>query len=54
MKANYLFIQPLEGFDIISTTLVVNAQTLKKHDRVEFTISFSAKGPFAEHLQLVN
>jgi tetratricopeptide (TPR) repeat protein len=54
VKASYLFIQPTEGFDIISSTLVVNGVVLKKHDKVEYTLSFSAKSPFAEHLQLVS
>jgi tetratricopeptide (TPR) repeat protein len=54
VKASFLFIQPTDGFDIISTTLVVNALALKKYDKVEYALSFSAKGPFAEHLQLVN
>jgi hypothetical protein len=54
VKASYLFVQPTEGFDIISTTLVVNGVALKKSDKVEYALSFSARGPFAEHLQLVN
>ena len=54
VKASYLFIEPIEGFDIISTTLVVNGLALKQYDKVEYTLRFSAKGPFAEHLQLVN
>ena len=54
VKPSYLFIQPTEGFDIISSTLVVDGVILKKHDKVEYTLSFSAKGPFAERLKLVS
>ena len=54
VKPSYLFIQPTEGFDIISSTLLANGVTLKKHDKVEYTLSFSAKGPFAERLKLVS
>lgn len=44
VKASYLFIQLREGFDIISTPLVVNAPALKRHDKVEVTLDFSVRG----------
>jgi len=52
-KPSFIFIQPNDGPDVISATTVINGVQLKKGDKVEFHLTFSAKGPFAENLQIV-
>jgi cold shock CspA family protein len=53
VKPSYLFIQPTDGFDVISSTMGENGVPFKKGDRVEYNLTFSAKNPFAENLKLV-
>jgi predicted Zn-dependent protease len=53
VKPSYLFIQPTDGFDVISSTMEENGVPFKKGDRVEYNLTFSAKNPFAENLKLI-
>lgn len=53
VKPSYLFIQPTDGFDIISSTMGEKGVPFKKGDRVEYNLTFSAKNPFAENLKLI-
>jgi predicted Zn-dependent protease/cold shock CspA family protein len=52
-KPSFIFIQPNDGPDVISATTSINGTQLKKGDKVEFYLTFSAKGPLAEILQIV-
>jgi hypothetical protein len=53
VKPSYLFIQPTDGFEVISSTMGENGVPFKKGDRVEYNLTFSAKNPFAENLKLI-
>lgn len=52
-KPGFIIIQPDDGPTIISTTTAVGKTILQNHHRVTFVLSFSAKGPLAESVQLV-
>jgi cold shock CspA family protein len=52
VKPSFIFIQPPDGFDVISSTTVIKGVPVQRGDNVEFNLTFSAKGPFAENLQL--
>lgn len=52
VKPGYVLIQPDSGPVIISTTTVVGVAALQRHQKLTFALSFSAKGPLAENLQL--
>lgn len=52
MKPGYVLIQPDNGPVVISTITMVGATPLQKHQKLTFALSFSAKGPLAESLQL--
>lgn len=52
-KPNYVLIQPDEGPVVISRTTSVDKTTLEKGHKIDFEVSFSAKGPLAEHIRLV-
>ena len=41
------------GKEVISKITAVSGTTLEKGVKVDFELSFSAKGPLAEHLGLV-
>lgn len=51
-KPGYIIIQPDDGPTVISTTTVVGKTILQNRQRLTFALSFSAKGPFAEAVQL--
>jgi tetratricopeptide (TPR) repeat protein/cold shock CspA family protein len=51
-KPGYVVIQPDDGPTLISTTTMVGKTTLQNRRRVTFVLSFSAKGPLAEGVQL--
>lgn len=53
VKPRYLFIQPNDGFDIISSTMADKGVPSKRGDRVEYNLTFSAKSPFADSLHLI-
>jgi tetratricopeptide (TPR) repeat protein len=50
-KPGYAFIRPDEGPVVISSTTKAGQRVLKSRDKVTFDLSFSAKGPFADHVQ---
>lgn len=52
-KPTYVIVQPHEGPTIISKTTAVGNKALEKGQEVDFELSFSAKGPLAEHLRLI-
>jgi tetratricopeptide (TPR) repeat protein len=52
-KPNYVLIQPDEGPVVISRTTCVDKTTLEKGLKIEFDLSFSAKGPLAKHIRLI-
>ncbi len=52
-KPTFVIIQPDEGPSIISKTTVLEDNLLEKNQKVDFELSFSAKGPLAENLKLV-
>jgi cold shock CspA family protein len=54
VKPGYVLIQPEDGPLVISATTVVNKTALQRFQKVTFELTFSAKGPFAENLQLSN
>jgi cold shock CspA family protein len=54
VKPGYVLIQPEAGPLVISTTTIIGTTTLQRLQRVIFELTFSAKGPFAENLQLSN
>jgi cold shock CspA family protein len=51
-KPGLVLIQPQEGSLVISTQTMVGSTLLQRGHKVTFDLTFSAKGPFAEHLQL--
>jgi tetratricopeptide (TPR) repeat protein len=53
IKPGYVLIQLDEGPVVISTMTNVGATILQRSHKVTFELSFSAKGPFAEHLEIV-
>ena len=52
-KPTFVLIQPDEGPVIISRMTVVENTILQRGLKVDFELSFSAKGPLAENLRLV-
>jgi tetratricopeptide (TPR) repeat protein len=50
IKPSFVIIQPDEGQSIISKVTMVGSKPLEKGQKVDFELSFSAKGPLAEHL----
>jgi len=51
-KPGLVLIQPEEGPVVISTQTLVGSTALQRGQKVSFELTFSAKGPFAEHLQI--
>jgi tetratricopeptide (TPR) repeat protein len=51
-KPGLVLIQPDQGPVVISTQTLVGSTLLQRGQKVSFDLSFSAKGPFAEHLQI--
>jgi tetratricopeptide (TPR) repeat protein len=51
-KPGYVLIQLDDGPTVISTTTMVGKTILQNRQRVTFNLSFSAKGPLAEGIQL--
>jgi tetratricopeptide (TPR) repeat protein len=51
-KPTFAIIQPDEGPTVISRTTAVDDKALEKGQKVDFELSFSAKGPLAENLRL--
>jgi cold shock CspA family protein len=52
-KPNYVLVQPDEGPVVISTITSVGKTALEKDHKIEFDLSFSAKGALAEHIRLI-
>ncbi|MHB8304199.1 MAG: P-loop NTPase [Acidobacteriaceae bacterium] len=52
-KPNYVLIQPDEGPVVISRITSVGKTGLEKGHKIEFDLSFSAKGALAEHIRLI-
>ncbi len=52
-KPGYVLLQPDRGPTVISKTTEIGGVTLERGHKVDFELSSSAKGPFAEHLRLV-
>lgn len=52
-KPGYVLVQPDRGPTVISKITVVDGVTLECGHKVDFELSFSAKGPLAEHLRLI-
>jgi tetratricopeptide (TPR) repeat protein len=52
-KPNYILIQPDEGPVVIGRHTTVGETLLEKGHKIEFDLSFSAKGPLAEHIRLI-
>jgi cold shock CspA family protein len=52
-KPSYVLIQPDKGPVIISKMTAVGRTALERGHNVDFELSFSAKGPLAEHLRLI-
>ncbi|WP_263385862.1 P-loop NTPase [Granulicella arctica] len=52
-KPNYVLIQPEEGPVVLSRITHVGKTTLEKDQKIEFELSFSAKGALAEGLRLI-
>ena len=51
-KPGLVLIQPQDGPVLISTQTLVGSTLLQRGHKVSFELTFSAKGPFAEHLQI--
>ena len=51
-KPGLVLIQPEEGPLVISTQTMVGSTLLQRGQKVTFDLTFSAKGPFAEHMLL--
>lgn len=51
-KAGLVLIQPDAGPVVISTQTLVGSKPLQRGQKVSFELTFSAKGPFAERLQI--
>jgi tetratricopeptide (TPR) repeat protein/cold shock CspA family protein len=52
-KPTFVFIQPDQGPMIISKMVAIENTVLQRGHKVDFELSFSAKGPLAENLRLV-
>lgn len=51
-KPGFFLIQPTEGPTVVSTMTTVGPTVLRRGQKVTFELTFSAKGPFAEHLEI--
>jgi hypothetical protein len=51
VKPGYVLIQPDEGPIVISKVTTIAGVPLNSGRKVTFELSFSAKGPLAEHLE---
>lgn len=52
-KSTFVVIQPDDGPTVISKTIAIGGKVLAENQKVDYELSFSAKGPLAENLKLL-
>jgi hypothetical protein len=53
VKPSFVFIRPEDGPTVLSSTTMVGNDLLQRGTKVTFNLTFSAKGPFAERVEIV-